>query len=171
MEIFLFFLIIFLIWFSVAVYQVKSGKKSTVFQAMADILKEFWRYCNTSDVPVTSGVIYPLAIDERLWLGWEKKIKNKFVDVDFSTFVINNGVCGAEFSVIQSANSDIKILRQMLEKSLRNYLLTALNLHNQTFFSIFVHISGHILTVYYAINETGVQFIEQQKFNERSRKR
>ncbi len=161
---------VFLIFSVFAIFKVKSGKSTNFGEAFVAVLTEFYKYCNTNNIPVTSN-LYPPSIDERFWFGFEKKIKNKFVDVDFNTFVISNGVCGAEFSVIQSANSDVKILRQMLEKSLQNYLLQALNLHMNTCFSVFVYLNGNDLQIYYAISDEGLQFIQNQKRNERSRKK
>ncbi len=160
---------VFMIFSAVAIFKVKSGKNKSFSEAFVAVIEDVWHFCNSAEN--VSNVLYPPPIDEHLWLGFEKKIKNKFVDIDFSTFCVSNGVCCAKFAVVQSSASDVKILRKMLENSLRNYILQSLNLHRSTFFSIFVYLHGHELCFYYAITDSGFRFIEQQKSNERSRQR
>ena len=161
---------VFLIFSAFAIFKVKSGQNKNFGEAFSAVCREFYKYCNTSEITVSSAM-FPPPIDEHLWLGFEKKIKNKFVDVDFSTFCVGNGVCGAEFYIIMSATTDTKILRQMLEKSLQNYLLKVLNLYINTCFSTFIYLSGNNLQIYYAISYDGLKFIQNQKRNERSRQK
>lgn len=173
MKIIIIIILIFLIWFGVAVFQVKNGKNSNVLEAMFAILKEFWTYCNTSNVQaVPDTTLYPYPIDSSCWLSFQKWIKDKFVSIVYSESCFGNGVVGAKYLVMVHPESNKDMLVSMLERNLRNFLLETLNLHQNTYFSIFVYLDKKTSTLqlYYAINKNGVQLIENQKRNQKSRK-
>ena len=154
-----------------SIIYVKIGKAKNLQSAFCLVLKEFYDYCNEPSTTQTSSILFPYPLDARKWIEFEKKIRNKFVDVDFVNFEIANGICFGEYAVVSTlGKEDLNFKRKMLENTLRNFLLSEFNLHNLTFFSIYISLSQHSLRFYYAINEEGVKCIERQRANEISRK-
>lgn len=168
MELIYLVIVVLVIWCVWSVVYVKTGKADSFATAMVLVVVEVIHYCNTGE-PKTVVVSYPYIMDEHAWLDFEDWIKKYFLNIEFATYEVGNGVVGGEFLVILVNASDINRLKHMLEKALRNFMLKQMNLHAQSVFSIYVHLEGHTLRFFYAISDEGLKYVEQQKANLRSR--
>lgn len=60
---------------------VKSGKSKSFGKALGAVCRDFYNYCNSSDVNTsTQGMLYPIALNDHGWLAWENRNKTRFTE-------------------------------------------------------------------------------------------
>lgn len=153
---------------AVAFAAVKLDESPDFKTAICETVTDFMRSLTDKSEKKQSAVLYPPPIDMVDWLGYEQMLKPYFANIVFSAFGIDNGVIGAEYVIVPSSNINAQLQKNILEKRLRNYLLMALNLPPQTAIVTYAHLHGYMLTVFYALNDTGANWIASQRINQRS---